>query len=85
MTFNTLPFVSIVVSRSGALFPAGVCVWQVFSLYLKITRTKKCASKPKFRGNECVRVNKDTGVSEKRQPLSDASCERSCVKLNLTT
>jgi flagellar biogenesis protein FliO len=28
-------------------------------------RTKKFASKPKFRGNKHVRVNKDTGVSER--------------------
>jgi hypothetical protein len=47
---------------------------------LKITQTKKYASKPKFRGNKYVRVNKDAGVSEKRQPVSDQSGENSCVK-----
>jgi hypothetical protein len=59
-------------------------VWQVFSLYLKMTRTKKFASKTKFRGHEYVRVNKDTDVTEKGQTLSDQSCESSCVKHNLT-
>jgi hypothetical protein len=49
-----------------------------------MTRTKKFASKQTFRGNKYVRVNKDTGVSEKRQPLSDQSGEISCVKHNLT-
>jgi hypothetical protein len=80
--FHTLPFVSIAVSSSGVLFCAGV--WQAFSLYLKMTRTKKFGSKPKFKGNKCVRVNKDTGVSEKGQPLSDQSDEISCVNHNLT-
>jgi hypothetical protein len=50
-----------------------------------MTRTKKFASKPKFRGNKCVCVNEDTGVSEKEHPLSDQSGESSCVKHNLTT
>jgi hypothetical protein len=49
-----------------------------------MTRTKKFASKPKFRENKYVRVNKDTGVSKKRQLLSDQSGESSCVKHNLT-
>jgi hypothetical protein len=49
-----------------------------------MTRTKKSASKPKFRGNKYVCVNKDTGVPEKRQPLSEQSGESSCVKHNLT-
>jgi hypothetical protein len=47
-------------------------------------RTKKFASKPKFRGSKYGRVNKDTGVSENRQPLYDHSGESSCVKHNLT-
>jgi hypothetical protein len=51
---------------------------------LKITRTKKFASKRKFRGNKYVCANKDTGVSEKGQPLSDQSGESICVKHNLT-
>jgi hypothetical protein len=82
--FCTLPFVSIVVPSSGALPVGSVCVLRVFSFYLKMTRTKKFASKPKFRGHKCVRVNKDTGVSEKREPLSDQNNESSCVKPNLT-
>jgi hypothetical protein len=49
-----------------------------------MTRTKKFASKPKFRGNKYVSVKKDTGVSEKGQPLSDQSGESGCVKRNLT-
>jgi hypothetical protein len=49
-----------------------------------MTRTKTFASKPKFRGNKNVCVNKDTGVSEKGQPLSDQSGESNCVKHNLT-
>jgi hypothetical protein len=63
--FHTLPFVSIVVSSSGVLFAGGarVRVWRVLSLYLKVTRTKKFASKPKFRGNKYVRFNENTGVS----------------------
>jgi hypothetical protein len=47
-------------------------------------RTKKLASKPRFRGNKYARVNKKTGVPEKRQPLSDQSGESSCVKHNLS-
>jgi hypothetical protein len=47
-------------------------------------RTKKFASKPKFRGTKFVHVNKDTGVSENRQPLYDQSGESSCVNHNLT-
>jgi hypothetical protein len=65
-------------------FRRDVRVWPVFSFYLKMTRTKKFASKPEFRGNKYVRVNKDTGVSERRRPLSDQSGESSCVKHNLT-
>jgi hypothetical protein len=51
---------------------------------LTITRTKKFASKQKLRGDKYVCVNKDTGVSEKEQPLSDQSGESRCVKHNLT-
>jgi hypothetical protein len=58
--------------------------WQVFSFYLKMPRTKKFASKPQFRGNKYVRVNKETGVSEKRQPQCDQSGESSYVKHNLS-
>jgi hypothetical protein len=47
-------------------------------------RTKKFASEPKFTGTKYVHVGKDTGVSEKRQPLSDQSGESSCVKHNLS-
>jgi hypothetical protein len=47
-------------------------------------RTKKFASKQTFRGKKYVRVNKDTSVSEKRQPLSDQSGTSICVKHNLT-
>jgi hypothetical protein len=47
-------------------------------------RTNKFTSKPKFRGNKYVRVNKKTGASEKRQPGCDQSGERSCVKHNLS-
>jgi hypothetical protein len=79
--FHTLPFGSIVVSNSGVLFCEGM--WHVFSLYLKMTRAKKFALKPKLRGNKYVCVNKDTGVSEKGQPLSGQSGESSCVKYNL--
>jgi hypothetical protein len=46
--------------------------------------TKKFTSKPKFGGNKYVCVNKDTGVSEKGEPLSDKSGESRCVKHNLT-
>jgi hypothetical protein len=46
--------------------------------------TKKFASKPKFRGNKYVRVNKETGVSEKGQPRCDQSDEISFVKHNLS-
>jgi hypothetical protein len=49
-----------------------------------MTRTKKFPSKPEFRGNEYVGVKKDTGVSEKGQPVSDQSGESSCVEQNLT-
>jgi hypothetical protein len=49
-----------------------------------MTRTKKFASKPKFRGYKYVCVNKDTGVSGKGQPLSDQSDVGSCVNHNLT-
>jgi uncharacterized protein YukJ len=49
-----------------------------------MTRTKKFASKQNFRGSRYIRVSKGTGVSEKRQPLSDQSGESSCVKPNLT-
>jgi hypothetical protein len=49
-----------------------------------MTRTKESASKCKFRGNTYVCVNKDTGVSEKVQPVSDQSGENSCVRHNLT-
>jgi hypothetical protein len=69
--FHTLPFVSMIVSSSGVLFAEGACEWQVLSFYLKMTRTKKFASKRKFRGNKYACFNKDTGVSEKGQPLSD--------------
>jgi hypothetical protein len=58
-------------------------VWYVFSFYLKMNRTKTFSSKRKFRGNKYVCVNKDTGVSEKGWPLSDQSCESSCVKHKL--
>jgi hypothetical protein len=47
-------------------------------------RTKKFASEPKFTGTKYVHVSKDTGVSEKIQPLSDQSGESSCVKYNLS-
>jgi hypothetical protein len=60
-----------------------VCV-AMFSFYLKMTRTKNFASKRKFKGNKYVRVDKDTSVSEKGQPLSDQSGESSCVERNLT-
>jgi hypothetical protein len=56
----------------------------VFIFCLKISRTRKFASKPKFRGNEYVCFNKDTGVSDKGQPLYDQSDENSCVEHNLT-
>jgi hypothetical protein len=49
-----------------------------------MTRTKKFASKPKFRGSKYVCVNKDTGVSEKGQPLSYQRGKSGCVKHNLT-
>jgi hypothetical protein len=49
-----------------------------------MTGTKKFASEPKFRRNKYVRVNMDTGVSQKRQPVSDQSGENSCVKRNIT-
>jgi hypothetical protein len=49
-----------------------------------MTRKRKFAPKTKFRGNKFVYVNKDTRVSEKRQPLSDQSGESICVKHNLT-
>jgi hypothetical protein len=49
-----------------------------------VTRTKEFASKSKIRGNKYVSVNKDTGVSEKAQPLSDQGGESSCVKHNPT-
>jgi hypothetical protein len=49
-----------------------------------MARTKKFASKPKFRGRKYVHVNMDTGVPEKRQPVSDQSGESSFVKHNLT-
>jgi hypothetical protein len=64
-----------------------VCVGHVFSFYLKMTRTKKFASKPKLRGNkyEYICVNKATGVSENGQPVSDQSGESSCAKHNLTS
>jgi hypothetical protein len=75
---------STLVSSYGVLFFEGVCAWDVFSSYLKMRRTKKFRSKPKFRVHKCVRVNKDTGVSEKIQLLSDQSGESSCVKRNLT-
>jgi hypothetical protein len=78
------PFVSIVELSSGVLFRGGVRVWHVFSFYLKMTRTKKFASKPKFRGNKYVSVNKDRGVSERRQPVSDQSDNGSCVKHNVS-
>jgi hypothetical protein len=61
------------------------CVFHVFSFYLKVARTKKFASKPKFRGHKCVCVNEDTGISEKGHTLSDRSGESSCVKHNPTT
>jgi hypothetical protein len=51
----------------------------ILSFYLKATREKKFASKPKFRGNKYVCINKDTGVSEKGQPLSDQTGECSFV------
>jgi hypothetical protein len=47
-------------------------------------RTKKFASKRKFRGNKPVCVNKNTGVSEKGECVSHQSGEGSCVKHNLT-
>jgi hypothetical protein len=47
-------------------------------------KRKKFASKPKFKGNNYVRVKKDTGVTEKRQPLSEENGESSCVKHNLS-
>jgi hypothetical protein len=47
-------------------------------------RTKKVVSKPTYRGNKYVCVNKETGFSEKRQPQSDQSGESRCVKHNLT-
>jgi hypothetical protein len=50
---------------------------------LTTSRAKKFASKPKFRGNEYVHVNKDTGVSEKRQPLCGQSGESCSVIHNL--
>jgi hypothetical protein len=49
-----------------------------------MTRTKKFASKPNFRGNIYVCAKKDTDVSEKGQLLSDQSGESTCVKCNLT-
>jgi hypothetical protein len=52
---------------------------------LEMHRTKKFASKSKFRGNKYVRVNKETGVSEKRQLRCDQSGKSSCVKHNLSS
>jgi hypothetical protein len=49
-----------------------------------MTRTKKFASKRTFIGTKYVRVNEDTDISAKRQPLSDQSGESSCVTHNLT-
>jgi hypothetical protein len=46
--------------------------------------TKEFASKQTFRGHKYVCAYKDTGVSEKRQPLSDQSGESSCVEHNLS-
>jgi hypothetical protein len=63
------------------MYCGGACEWQVFSLCLKMIRTKKFASKPKFRGNKYVCVNKDAGVSEKRQPRSGQSGESICVNI----
>jgi hypothetical protein len=79
--FHSLPHVSIVVSSSVVLLLDGV---QVFSFYLKMLRAKQFASKPKFRGNKYVRVNKGTGTSEKRQPRCIQRGESSCVKHNPT-
>jgi hypothetical protein len=58
-------------------------VYHECSFYLKVPRTKKCASKPNFRGNKYERVNNETSFSEKRQPRSDQSGESSCVIHNL--
>jgi hypothetical protein len=82
--FHTLQFLLIVVSSSDVLFAGCMCVYQAFNFYLKMTRTKKFASKPKFRGHKYIRINKNTGVSERRQRLSDQSGDSSCVKHSLT-
>jgi hypothetical protein len=50
---------------------------------LKLSKTKKFASKPKVRGNKYIRINIYTGVSEKGQLLSDQSGESGSVKHNL--
>jgi hypothetical protein len=48
-----------------------------------MTGKKKFVSKGKFRGSTYVRVNKDAGVTEKEQALSDQRGKSSCVKRNL--
>jgi len=66
-------------------FVSWISLCHAFSVYLTMPRTKKFASKLKFRRNKYVVVNKTTSMSERRQRQCDRGGRTNCEKHNFNT